>query len=112
VQERELGDEYGWKQVHGDVFRAPSHPLLFATLVGAGHQCAVVGIGVIMLAIFGDLYTGRGSLLTTMIFVYAGTAPVAGYFGGGLYARLGGTLLSVFLLASFFLPCHLPGLEV
>ena len=29
-------------------------------------------------------------MLQTVIFVYAGTAPVAGYFGGGLYARLGG----------------------
>lgn len=46
----------------------------------------------------------RGSVLTTSIFVYAATSPVNGYFGGGLYARLGGkewikqTLLSALLL--------------
>ncbi len=90
VQERELGDEYGWKQVHGDVFRPPSHNLLFATLVGTGSQCAVAATIVILLVMFGDMYTGRGSVLTAVIFVYAGTAPAAGYFGGGLYARLGG----------------------
>jgi transmembrane 9 superfamily protein 3 len=38
----------------------------------------------------GELYTERGSLLSTTIFVYAATAPVSGYFGGSLYARMGG----------------------
>lgn len=32
----------------------------------------------------------RGSLLSTAIFVYAATSPVNGYFGGSLYARMGG----------------------
>lgn len=36
--ERDLGDEYGWKQVHGDVFRSASHPMLFSALIGAGYQ--------------------------------------------------------------------------
>ena len=29
-----------------------------------------------------ELYTERGSLLSTAIFVYAATSPVNGYFGG------------------------------
>lgn len=36
--ERDLGDEYGWKQVHGDVFRPVSQPILFTALVGSGYQ--------------------------------------------------------------------------
>lgn len=36
--ERDLGDEYGWKQVHGDVFRPASHAMLFSALIGAGYQ--------------------------------------------------------------------------
>ena len=32
----------------------------------------------------------RGSILSTSIFVYAASAPVNGYFGGGLYSRMGG----------------------
>jgi transmembrane 9 superfamily member 3 len=36
------------------------------------------------------LVSRRGSLLNTAIFMYAVTAPVNGFFGGGLYARLGG----------------------
>jgi hypothetical protein len=35
-------------------------------------------------------YFRRGSLLSTAIFVYAATSPVNGYFGGSLYARMGG----------------------
>ena len=32
--ERDLGDEYGWKQVHGDVFRPAASPLMFSALIG------------------------------------------------------------------------------
>ena len=81
---------YGWKQVHGDVFRAPAYNLLFSTLVGTGYQVTVVSFIVIMFSIMGDLYVGRGSIVTTVIFVYAGCAPISGFFGGGLYARNNG----------------------
>ena len=57
-QERDIGDEYGWKQVHGDVFRAPAHALWFSTLVGVGYQLSTVALAVILIAILGDLYTG------------------------------------------------------
>ena len=36
--ERDLTDEYGWKQIHGDVFRAPPMRTLLAAIVGAGSQ--------------------------------------------------------------------------
>ncbi|KJE94757.1 transmembrane protein TM9SF3 [Capsaspora owczarzaki ATCC 30864] len=88
--ERDLGDEYGWKQVHGDVFRAPSHLLLFSALVGSGYQLVAVAVAVICFIIVGDLYTTRGSILTTCIFAYAALSPVAGFSGGSLYARYGG----------------------
>lgn len=57
MQERDLGDEYGWKQVHGDVFRPASHSLLFSALIGAGHQLTTVIFSVIVFAILGELYT-------------------------------------------------------
>lgn len=56
-QERDLGDEYGWKQVHGDVFRPASNPLVFSALIGAGHQLTTVVLSVIIFAILGELYT-------------------------------------------------------
>lgn len=90
--ERDLGDEYGWKQVHGDVFRSPSHPLLLSSLIGSGHQIACVSLFTILIAIVGEVYTERGSLLSTAIFVFAATGPINGYFGGSLYSRMGGKL--------------------
>lgn len=105
--ERELGDEYGWKQVHGDVFRPPPKSLLLSSLIGVGCQLALVGTLVIALAIVGDLYTERASVLGAAIFVYAATSPVSGFFGGALYSRYGGKqwikqmLTSAFLLPGF-----------
>lgn len=31
-------EETGWKLVHGDVFRPPRHPRLFAAVIGSGIQ--------------------------------------------------------------------------
>jgi len=101
--ERDLGDEYGWKQVHGDVFRPASQPLLFSALIGTGQQISFVVLIVICFAIIGDLYTERGSLLSTAIFVYAATAPVNGYAGGSLYARMGGKKMDQKMVISAFL---------
>ena len=56
--ERDLGDEYGWKQVHGDVFRPATSPLFFSALVGSGAQLAFVIFLVVVFTIMGELYTG------------------------------------------------------
>lgn len=53
--ERDLGDEYGWKQIHGDVFRSPSYPMLLSVFVGTGYQIATVTFFVIIFAIFGSV---------------------------------------------------------
>eukprot|EP00041_Stephanoeca_diplocostata_P015709 m.300809 g.300809 ORF g.300809 m.300809 type:complete len:597 (-) comp20131_c0_seq2:327-2117(-) len=108
--ERDLGDEYGWKQVHGDVFRSPVYNLTFSMLVGTGYQVILVSLIVILFSIWGNVYVGRGSLLTTIIFVYAGCAPVSGYFGGGLYARNNGTQwIKQALASAMFLPLTVCG---
>merc|ERR1719195_2316789 len=108
--ERDLGDEYGWKQVHGDVFRPAASPLLFSALVGTGSQLAVVVLLVILFAILGELYTERGSLLSTSIFMYAATAPVNGYFGGSLYARMSGKVwIKQMIVSAFILPAVVCG---
>jgi len=80
--------------------------LLFSALLGTGYQLLTVTVVVILFTILGELYTERGSLLSTAIFVYAATAPINGYFGASLYAQMGGKrwiqqmVTSVFLLPS------------
>eukprot|EP01135_Chromosphaera_perkinsii_P004915 Nk52_evm20s304 gene=Nk52_evmTU20s304 len=85
--ERDLGDEYGWKQVIGDVFRPPPHLTAFSALIGIGAQLFFASLVVILLSILGNLYESRGSILSTFIFVYAATSPIAGFFGSSYYLR-------------------------
>jgi transmembrane 9 superfamily protein 3 len=132
-----LGDEYGWKQVHGDVFRPSSHATFFSALIGSGYHVTVVTLSVILLTIVGELYTElfiilgtcchvinslfilfnyflfrRGSLVSTGIFVYADTSPVNGYFGGSLYARMGGKRwIRQMLVSAFLVPLVVCGTE-
>ncbi|KAM9549908.1 LOW QUALITY PROTEIN: transmembrane 9 superfamily member 3-like [Guaruba guarouba] len=108
--DRDLGDEYGWKQVHGDVFRPSSHPLIFSSLIGSGCQIFAVSLIVIVVAMIEDLYTERGSMLSTAIFVYAATSPVNGYFGGSLYARQGGRRwIKQMFIGAFLIPAMVCG---
>ncbi|KFD51698.1 hypothetical protein M514_07394 [Trichuris suis] len=111
--ERDFGDEYGWKQIHGDVFRPPAHQLLFASLVGTGCHVFVVVLVVVAVSMLGELYMQRGSILGTIIFAYAALSPVNGYAGGSLYARFGGRrwIRQMFLGASL-LPVYVCSMAV
>ncbi|KAF6778499.1 hypothetical protein AHF37_01878 [Paragonimus kellicotti] len=103
--DRELGDEYGWKQVHGDVFRQPTNPCLLASLVGSGAHLAVVAFIALMLALTNHLYTERGGFISIAIFVFAATAPINGLVGGSLYSQLSGKRwIRQFLLGATLLP--------
>jgi transmembrane 9 superfamily protein 3 len=48
-----MGEDSGWKQVHGDVFRAPEYLELFCAMYGSGWQLLTLVLGVIMYAIAG-----------------------------------------------------------
>jgi len=83
-------EDSGWKQVHGDVFRAPAHLPLLSALLGTGSQFFVLTLGVIVFAIAGpvhggDVYEERGSILHAAIVLYALSASVAGYVSGKYY---------------------------
>ena len=40
-------EETGWKLVHGDVFRPPSHPTLLVACLGSGIQTFCMGLIII-----------------------------------------------------------------
>ncbi|MQL88303.1 hypothetical protein Taro_020857 [Colocasia esculenta] len=102
--ERDVSEESGWKLVHGDVFRPPQSLVLLSALVGTGAQLAMLILLVILLAIIGMLYVGRGAIVTTFIVCYALTSFISGYVSGGLYSRSGGKnwIKSMILTASLF----------
>jgi len=103
---RDVGDESGWKQVHGDVFRPPLNLITFAALIGTGHQLIVLVFCVIFFSFVGSLYADRGTVVTAFILCYAFTSFVAGYGGGGYYARNEGKnwIKCMFVTACLF-PC-------
>ncbi|XP_073285940.1 transmembrane 9 superfamily member 1-like [Primulina huaijiensis] len=102
--ERDVSEESGWKLVHGDVFRPPQNLALLSAVVGTGAQLANLVLLVIILAIIGMLYIGRGAIVTTFIICYAFTSFIAGYVSGGMYSRNGGKkwIKSMILTASLF----------
>ncbi|KAG6431976.1 hypothetical protein SASPL_103548 [Salvia splendens] len=102
--ERDVNEESGWKLVHGDVFRPTQSLAVLSAVVGTGAQLATLVLLVIILAIVGMLYIGRGAIVTTFIVCYAFTSFIAGYVSGGMYSRHGGKswIKSMILTASLF----------
>lgn len=86
---QQQGDDAGWKQVHGDVFRAPQHLAIFAALMGSGWQLVVLTLGVILFAVLGPLHgevhEQRGEVFHAVIVCYALSSIVAGYTSGQFF---------------------------
>ncbi|KAM3507027.1 hypothetical protein MY10362_002018 [Beauveria mimosiformis] len=84
-------EDSGWKLVHGDVFRNPSHPLLLSILLGNGVQIFVMTASTIVFALLGFLSpSNRGSLGTIMILLYTILGFVGGYVSARVYKAMGG----------------------
>jgi transmembrane 9 superfamily protein 2/4 len=87
----DVQEDWGWKLVHGEVFRTPRYPLLLSVMVGNGAQlCAMVGVTLVF-ALLGFLSpSNRGSLATVMMICWTFFGGVGGYFSSRVYASLGG----------------------
>lgn len=85
------GDDAGWKQVHGDVFRAPVWLPLFAALIGTGWQLVVLTLGVILFAVLGPLHgevhEERGEVFHAALVCYSLSSIVAGYTSGKFFKQ-------------------------
>jgi len=79
-------EDAGWKQVHGDVFRAPTILPLFSALVGTGWQLVVLTFGVILFAVLGpvhgEVHEERGEMMQAILICYAFSTIVSGYTSG------------------------------
>ncbi|CAO3629278.1 unnamed protein product [Cunninghamella blakesleeana] len=88
--DRDFGDDWGWKQVHGDVFRPPNRLMLLSACLGTGSQLVILAAVVIVYTILGDLYAERATILTATIFIYALTSGISGYTSARYYIYHGG----------------------
>ncbi|EHA51517.1 hypothetical protein MCOR27_000388 [Pyricularia oryzae] len=107
-------EDSGWKLVHGDVFRTPSHPLLLSVFLGTGAQLFVMTGFTIIFALLGFLSpSSRGSLATILVLSYTVLASVSGYVSARVYKSFGGekwklnmvmspTLIPVIVFSTFF----------
>jgi len=84
-------EDSGWKLVHGDVFRTPSHPLLLSIFLGSGAQLFVMAGFAICFALLGFVSpSSRGSLGTIMILLYTILGFVGGYASSRVYKSMQG----------------------
>jgi len=82
-------EDSGWKQVHGDVFRAPKFLPLLAAILGTGWQVVTLVMGVVLFAVAGPLHGAvheeRGEVLTAILIFYSLSSIVAGYASGSYF---------------------------
>lgn len=80
-------DDSGWKQLHGDVYRLPKWPALFAGVIGSGSQLWIL---LLLAIIFGALNSQEpaiGEYLSTFaLAAYAATSLFSGLVSSTLFA--------------------------
>jgi transmembrane 9 superfamily protein 2/4 len=85
-------EETGWKLVHGDVFRPPSHPMLLSILIGSGVQIFGMLTVTLIFAVLGFLSpANRGGLLTALLVLFVTMGAFAGYSSTRNFKMLKGT---------------------
>jgi len=101
-------EDYGWKLIHGDVFRFPPNKSLFSALMGLGTQCVSVVLSILLLSLVGLFYPNNpGTMYTATIVLYALTAGISGFVSATLFRQMGGEKWSwniVLVIALFFVP--------
>ncbi|RIB12047.1 hypothetical protein C2G38_2019993 [Gigaspora rosea] len=118
--QEDVQEDFGWKLVHGDIFRAPANIMLLSVLLGNGSQLFCMTTVTLLFAVLGFLSpSNRGSLATVMLIFYMLFAFVAGYISARIYKMFGGDawkknvfltaflfptiIFSIFILLNFFL---------
>uniref|UniRef100_UPI00358FFFF5 transmembrane 9 superfamily member 2-like isoform X1 n=1 Tax=Myxine glutinosa TaxID=7769 RepID=UPI00358FFFF5 len=84
-------EEFGWKLVHGDVFRPPRRGMLLAVCVGSGTQTAIMVLITLFFACLGFLSpANRGALMTCAVVIWVLLGTPAGFVSAHLYKTFGG----------------------
>ncbi|CAG8605200.1 2773_t:CDS:10, partial [Paraglomus occultum] len=90
-KKEDVQEDFGWKLVHGDVFRPPSNVMLLSVLLGNGIQLFCMTAVTLVFAVLGFLSpSNRGSLATVMIIFYMLFASVSGYVSARVYKMFAG----------------------
>ncbi|KAJ8347912.1 hypothetical protein SKAU_G00265010 [Synaphobranchus kaupii] len=91
TDQEDAQEESGWKQVHGDVFRAPRKGMLLSVLLGQGTQIFTMMFITLFLACLGFLSpANRGALMTCAVVLWVLLGTPAGYVSARMYKTFGG----------------------
>lgn len=83
--------ETGWKLIHGDVFRAPPRPSMYASLIGSGTQLLAMIVITMVFATLGFLSpANRGLLVTAGLVLFIWMGVIGGYSSARVYTMFGG----------------------
>lgn len=100
--EDDAQEEFGWKLVHGDVFRPPRYSMLLSVFLGSGVQVFCMTLTTLFFACLGFLSpANRGALMTCAMVMFVCSGTPAGYVSARLYKSFGGYKwkMNVFLTA-------------
>lgn len=101
----DANEDFGWKLVHGDVFRPPRYAMLLSVFIGNGLQLLHMTAITLVLALLGLLSpSSRGWFATCLLGFYALFGGLAGFYSTRYYRMMGGerkkrnAVLTAFLL--------------
>lgn len=102
----EAQEEFGWKLVHGDVFRPPRKGMILSVFLGSGVQIFIMMFITLFFACLGFLSpANRGSLMTCAVVLWVLLGTPAGYVAARFYKSFGGEKWKTnVLLTSFLCP--------
>merc|ERR550534_2242323 len=84
-------EEFGWKLVHGDVFRPPRKGMLLSVFLGSGTQLLSMAAITLVFACLGFLSpANRGALMTCALVLFVCLGTPAGYVAARIYKSFGG----------------------
>ncbi|XP_047571718.1 transmembrane 9 superfamily member 2-like isoform X3 [Lutra lutra] len=101
-----IQEDFGWKLVHGDVFRPPRNRMLLSAFLGQGTQVLIMMFITLFLACFGFLSpANRGALMTCAVVLWVLLGTPAGYVSARMYKTLKGVNWKTnFLLTALLCP--------
>lgn len=93
-EKAEREEEFGWKLVHGDVFRPPTqHAMLLAVATGTGMQVLLMSLATVFFSAAGFISpAARGYLIMALLMFYCLCGSAAGYTTARLYKSFKGKM--------------------
>ncbi|CAN0382494.1 unnamed protein product [Lampetra fluviatilis] len=100
----EAQEEFGWKLVHGDVFRPPRKGMFLSVCLGSGTQIFIMTFITLFFACLGFLSpANRGALMTCAVVLWVLLGTPAGYVSARMYKTFGGEKWKTNVILTAFL---------